>query len=295
MYYYFSRFTLAMSISSPLFRGCLLPSNFTQKTFLQLRRESEEAKNEKFLIPVERSTMQDISAQLSSSREMADIWCPGENYEADIQFIEEVTSMPSIVDSLKKYEVTKDRTPKVLASSPETKKMISQLESELSPRPLLYCQPVPAPARPDVLGGELFPPVVSMVTEDMISMGARRLLNHLDNPDRFLRRLPSLPLPVWSNTRGRESRVVEKMETEGGHLLMRRGGDVDRYGLGFEENGELSRSRLYRQKVGVEGRERWEQVVNEEMEHKVWMMGEGANHNEEYEGDKLTGMFNSPV
>ena len=80
-----------------------------------------------------------------------------------------------------------------------------------------------------MLGGELFPPVVSMVTEDMISMEARRLLNHLGNPDRFLRRLPSLPLPVWSNTRGRESRVVEKMETEGGHLLMRRGGDVDRY------------------------------------------------------------------
>lgn len=45
----------------------------------------------------------------------------------------------------------------------------------------------------------------------------------------------------------------------------------------------------------MEGRERWEQVVNEEMEHKVWMTGEGANHNEEYEGDKLTGMFNSPV
>ena len=244
-----------MLTSSPLFRGCLLPTNFTQKTFLQLRRESEEAKNEKFILPVQRSILQEISTKLGYSREMADIWCPWENYETDILFIEEETSMASIVDSLRKYEVTllKDRTPMVLPSSPDTKKIISQLESEFSPKPLMFSQPVPAPARPDVLEGELFPPVVSRVTEDMISLGARRLLSHLDNPDKFLRRLPSLPLPVWSNTRGRESRVVEKMEAVGGHLVMRRRGDVDRYGLGFEENVELSRSRLYREEVGLDG------------------------------------------
>ena len=126
----------------------------------------------------------------------------------------------------------------------------------------------------------------------MISMGARRILSHLDYPDKFLRRLPSLPLPVWSNTRGRGSRVVEKMEAVGEHLVMRRGGDVGRYGLGFEESVELSRSRLYRQEVVVE--KRWE-VVNDEMLHKVSMVGEGANHDEEDVVDKLVGKFNSPL
>ena len=107
-----------MSTTSPPVQG--LPPTQQHHTELQQKRESEEVKNEKFILPVERSILQEISVQLGHSREMADIWCPWENYETGILFIEEVTS---IVDSFEKYKVTpyKDRTQKVLLFFPRDK------------------------------------------------------------------------------------------------------------------------------------------------------------------------------
>ena len=51
---------------------------------------------------------------------------------------------------------------------------------------------------------------MSILIEDWVRPGARRLLKQLDNPIKFL--TSSLPLYVWSNTRSMVSRLVEKMD-----------------------------------------------------------------------------------
>ena len=85
---------------------------------------------------------------------------------------------------------------------------------------------------------------------------------------------------------------MEKMKAGSGHFVLGNGGDVDRFGLSFKENVDLSRSMLYDQELGMEGR--WE-VVKEEMLDKVWKSveeeetGDGGDH-----FDQLAGMFDSP-
>ena len=105
--------------SSPLFSGCLLPINITEKTFLQLKRENDQVKKERFLLPVERSVLQEMKDQHGCSRQMRDVWCPWQNYAPDIEFIEEIASWDNIVNSLEKYEdiTLEGRKMKVLPSS----------------------------------------------------------------------------------------------------------------------------------------------------------------------------------
>ena len=51
---------------------------------------------------------------------------------------------------------------------------------------------------------------MSILIEDWVRPGARRLLKQLDNPVKFL--MSPLPLYVWSNSRSMVSRLVEKMD-----------------------------------------------------------------------------------
>merc|ERR1719206_1469145 len=125
--------------------------------------------------------------------------------------------------SLEKYKlltVKNLKTKSVIPTCADTRERFSRCELELSSQLKVYNDPPPIPARPDVLDGELFPPCLGMEMEDLLNPGSKKLLDQLDNPDKFLSRLPPLPLPEWSNIMKREGMLIEKMVSKEGHIVM---------------------------------------------------------------------------
>ena len=102
----------------------------------------------------------------------------------------------------------------------------------------------------DVSCSSLFLLSSSIKSEDWVRPGAKRLLDQLDNPEEFLRRLPTLPLPEWS-IRGGRSMLMERMETVGGHSVLGSGVNVEQFGHGFEENMEHLRKMFYSTKLEI--------------------------------------------
>merc|ERR1719369_1982782 len=94
---------------------------------------------------------------------------------------------------------------------------------------------------------------------------AKKLLDQLDNPDKFLSRLPPLPLPEWSNVKKRDGMLIEKMEAKEGHVVMPEKGvtDISRFSASFEESLNLSRKMLYSSDLKI-GKQRWDMFTEEE-------------------------------
>ena len=99
-----------MTSHSALFSGCLLPVNTSiNKTFLELCRENDQARNNRFILPLKTSMLDEMSDIARHRGDMSDIWCPWENYSPDIEFIKEVSSLASIKQTLEKYQVCSAR------------------------------------------------------------------------------------------------------------------------------------------------------------------------------------------
>ena len=134
--------------------------------------------------------------------------------------------------------------------------------------------------------------------EDLINPGAKKLLKQLDNPDKYMSRLPPLPLPEWSNIRKRKGMLIEKMVSKEGHVVMPEKvvTDLSRFSVCFEESVNLSEKMLYSSDLRID-RQRWDMFTEAEriMDQERIVDNNKGKDNMESLTDDLADLFDSPI